>query len=431
MNSPAGVSALARAMAAASLRVRRRWGTVTRPVMRFLARLPVARLPILFLLCAFGTEVPVSYAGSFEHFIARVSAAPASARAALADSFMAAVRTFPLTEGDTVVHFVYLGNAASVNVPGDANGWNPSAFPMVRVPATDLWYYTCSFEPDARLDYKFVIDGRTWILDPRNPRTITGGAGPNSELRMPRYAPFPGIDERPDIPHGTLVDTVLYSNALGNSRTVRVYLPPGYAASTDSFPVILFHDGLEYLSLAQANNTLDFLLAVRRIRPVIAVFVPPVKRTQEYADSLVNPFSTFIIGTVLPYVDSRFRTRRSGADRAVVGASYGGNISLYLAYTYPAVFGHVAAQSSYVSPSLGAAFAGHALLPLTLYLDLGTYDIPFLVPMVRNFVSGLAAKGYRYRFREYHEGHSWGNWRAHLGDALEQFFPGPSAGSSD
>jgi enterochelin esterase-like enzyme len=62
-------------------------------------------------------------------------------------------------------------------------------------------------------------------------------------------------------------------------------------------------------------------------------------------------------------------------------------------------------------------------LDVKLYLDLGTYDIPMLIPLVRDFIPILQAGGYTYRYQEYHEGHSWGSWRTHIDDALEMFFP--------
>jgi len=62
-------------------------------------------------------------------------------------------------------------------------------------------------------------------------------------------------------------------------------------------------------------------------------------------------------------------------------------------------------------------------LDLQFYLDLGTYDIAQLILLVRSFIPILQAKGYSYEYIEYHEGHSWGNWRAHIDNALEMFFP--------
>jgi enterochelin esterase family protein len=294
---------------------------------------------------------------------------------------------------------------------------------MSRLSTTDLWYCTRVFESDARLDYKFVLNGGTWILDPRNPLTVNGGFGPNSELRMPTYIPAPEIQYYPGIPHGTLRDTTYFSTNLGNSRTIRIYTPPGYESSSDSFGIILFHDGLEYVTLAQANNVIDYLISQNRIKPVIAIFVPPVNRVAEYRTTQINQFSSFITSEIIPYVDSRFRTRHSAEQRAVVGASDGGNITLWLGLYYSNVFGNVAAQSSNIVSTISSGFQNGPMLNLKLYLDLGTYDIGQLIPLVRNFIPILQSRGYTYQYHEYHEGHSWGNWRAHVDNALEMFFP--------
>ncbi|MBI5472936.1 MAG: T9SS type A sorting domain-containing protein [Ignavibacteriae bacterium] len=363
------------------------------------------------------------YSQTFQHFLDRVNSATESERTAIVDSFMTAVPSFPLVEQNTTVHFLYRGSASNASVPGDANNWSTTAFPMSRLSTTDLWYHTRTFESHARLDYKFVVNGSTWILDPRNPNTCLGGFGPNSELRMPSYVTAPEIQYYPGIPHGTLRDTIVYSGALGNSRTIRIYTPPNYESSTDSFPVILFHDGLEYVTLAQANNVIDYLISQNRIRPVIAVFVPPVNRTAEYAGNQMTQFSSFLVNEVMPSLDARYRTRRNPASRATLGASNGGNIALWLGLNHSAAFGNVAAQSSNIISSISSGFQSSPRLDLKLYLDLGTYDIPQLVPLVRNFVPVLQSKGYSHLFYEYHEGHSWGNWRAHIDNALEMFFP--------
>jgi len=365
---------------------------------------------------------------SFQDFLNQVFASPDSVRTALVNTYVAAHPVSPILEADTMAHFYYRGGAATVSVPGDANSWNPNAYLMSRISPTDFWYFSKTFESDARLDYKYVLNGSTWILDPRNPRTVSGGFGPNSELQMPLYIAAPEISFYPGIPHGALYDTVFYSPSLGNSRTVRVYTPPFYSTSLDSFPLVLIHDGLEYVSLANANNVLDYLIQEQRIDPMIAVFVPPVNRTEEYAGSQQNQFTTFIINELMPVIDQRYRTRRDPTQRALLGASNGGNISLWIGYSHPEQFGNIAAQSSNIQTSISSGFQSSPLLPLKLYLDLGTYDIPQLIPLVRNFIPILQNKGYPFLYFEYHEGHSWGNWRAHIDNALEFFFPGTATG---
>ena len=365
------------------------------------------------------------HAQTFSDFLERVNNAPEGQRMSIVDSFVSANAVTPVIEFDTLAHFYYRAFVSAVSVPGDANGWNPASAPMSKLSSTDFWYRTETYPPDARLDYKFVIGTSNWILDPRNPYQCSGGYGPNSELRMPQYVPAPEILYYAGIPHGTLRDTTMFSVNLGNSRTVRVYLPPGYDPAGPPYPMMLFHDGLEYITLAQANNVLDYLTYHQRITPVVGVFVPPVNRTEEYAGSKMSQFSLFIVNELLPYIESRYNVRKDSASRAVLGASNGGNISLWLGLNYPQVFGNIAAQSSNVVSSISSGFQYGPKLDLRFYLDLGTYDIAVLIPMVRNFAGILSSKGYDYQYVEYNEGHSWGNWRAHIDNALEMFFPAP------
>lgn len=377
------------------------------------------KLLTILILCL---SVANSKSQTFSDFLSRINATPEDERTALVDSFMNAVPTLPFIEQDTLAHFIYRGNASSATVPGDANGWNTASSPMTKIAGTNFWYRTEVFENDARLDYKFFVSGN-WILDPRNPNTCTGGYGPNSELRMPAYQMPPEIAYYPGIAHGILQDTTFYSVNLGNSRTIRVYLPPGYDTSAVRYPMVLFHDGLEYISLAQANNVLDYMILQQRIEPTIGIFIPPVNRTDEYARSLLDKFTKFVIEEVIPWADNRFRTIQSPEKRAVLGPSYGGNISLWLGLNHPEIFGNVAAQSSYISSSISNNFQNGPKLDLKLDMILGTYDNAILIPMVRSFIPILDAKGYTYQYHEYHEGHSWGFWRAHIDDALEMFFP--------
>ncbi|MFA6232993.1 MAG: alpha/beta hydrolase-fold protein [Bacteroidota bacterium] len=360
-------------------------------------------------------------AQTFADFIIRVNIAPEQRRQFMVDSMLATVSEYPYSENDSTTWFFYQGIALEASVAGDMNSWSDSQSPMQRLSTTDLWYRGERFAPDTRIDYKLVVNGN-WILDPRNPFTISGGFGPNSELRMPGYIPPDEIIRHEGIPHGSIIDTTIASTALNNSRVVRVYLPAGYDAGNERYPVVLFHDGPDYLSLGSTVNVLDNLIQEHRIPPCIGVFVPAINRTPEYSGSQIDEFTDFIINTVMKTVDERYRTRTDPAARAMIGSSNGGNIALYIAMKHPEMFGCIGAQSSNIIKSISTTFGGGPLLPLRLYLDIGKYDIQVLIPMVHAFVPTLQSKGYDYLFHEFNEGHSWGSWRAHIDDALEFFF---------
>ena len=366
----------------------------------------------------------------FRNFVARVNSLPGSARNAVVDSFLTAAPGFPFVESEVFCYFIYRGSASSVAVAGDFTGWNPNRF-MTKLDSTNFWYLESVFEADARLDYKFVVNGSNWILDPRNPNTVSGGFGPNSELAMPAYIQPWEINANSAIPHGTIETITVSSAALGNSRQVKIYLPPDYQTATgDSFPMILFHDGLEYLSLANAKNIFDNLIAEQRIVPTIGVFVPPVNRNDEYGFSLRLQYETFIIDELMPILTGSYRIKSDPSARAMTGPSLGGLITTQICYNHPDVFGLAAPYS----PSYWAnnrvvynSVVNGPVKPVRFYLDWGTYE-PSIMQDGRLMRNYLQNAGYQMIWNEWHEGHSWGSWRAHLDNALEFFFPGNATG---
>jgi enterochelin esterase-like enzyme len=364
----------------------------------------------------------LTFGQTFDQFLTRINTAPVAQKQAIADSFMNAVTAKPYIEQDTIAHFVYNSQAQSVSLAGDVSGWSPDSV-LTNVSGSNFWYCTDYYPNDARLDYKFVINASNWILDPNNPNTCTGGFGPNSELRMPGSIKPPEITFSNSIAHGVIIDTICQSSALGNSRKVKIYLPAGYPSGMTAYPVVLFHDGLEYVSLGNAKNILDYLIANQMMAPVIALFVPPVDRSPEYSGNRKDLFTSFIVNELIPTIDAKFKTSRDPSRRAMIGASDGGNISLYIAMKHPEVFAKTGAQSSNVIPAISTTLASGPKLDLTFYLDIGTYDIPVLMPKVYNLKLILENKGYVNQFQEWHEGHSWGNWMEHLRYPLTMFFP--------
>ncbi|MDZ7292698.1 MAG: alpha/beta hydrolase-fold protein [candidate division KSB1 bacterium] len=364
----------------------------------------------------------------FKDFLARANRLPNPAdKNAVIDSFMLATR-FPYTEVDPAsptgyaAYFVYRGTPSSITVAGDFNFWNTSADPLQQLPATNFWYLGKNFESDARLDYKFVLNGNTWILDPNHGKTVTGGYGPNSELAMPGYVQPEEIEYRPAIAHGRIETITMSSKFLNNSRTVKIYLPPDYDTSTRRPGLIIVHDGLEYISLAYMDRVLDYLHNRREISTPIAIFIPPVNRSPEYTGSQRELFGRFIVEEVLPYVAARYRVDTVANRRANLGASAGGHITFYLAFKYPNVFGLGAGQSSYISSELQALAAAAQDLTQRFYIDVGTYDLSGFLQTNRNWRDQLSNRGFAVRYAEFHEGHSWGNWRAHLDEVLRFLF---------
>jgi hypothetical protein len=223
----------------------------------------------------------------FEQFINYVnSLSDPLAKAAAIDSFMIVARQQGiLFIEDSTANFIYLGNPNTVTVPGDFNGWNINSHSMTNLSQTNFWYISEVFEMNARLDYKFVLNGSNWILDPENPNTILGGFGPNSELAMPEYIQPWEIEFNPNIEHGTIETTSIFSTHLSATHQLKIYLPPGYNRNSSSpYSAVYFQDGFEYVDIASAVNVFDNLLDSNKTDPLIGVFVKPNNRNTEYGE---------------------------------------------------------------------------------------------------------------------------------------------------
>ena len=368
-------------------------------------------------------------AGEFAALIRRIETEVPPNRASIVDSFVIAQKSkgFPVT-ADSMAYFVYYGTVDSaITVTGDHLQWSAHGEPMIHIPSTDLYYLGKKFEPDARIDYKFIKDGM-WILDPLNSNIVGSGFGENSELAMPSFHQPASIIYNAAIPHGMLSTTSFASRSTGDTRKITVYLPAGYNASPRRYPTLYVHDGPDYLSRASMANVLDNLIAAQQIRPIIAVFVPSGKdREGEYRLGKISQFANLMVKELVPYIDSVYSTDPRPSERGTMGASDGGHIALYLGTNYPKIFGLSGSQSGTITDLIRSPIQNRKRISTKFYLDVGTYDIATpefrLLELNREFHRLLLQKGYAVSYAEYHQGHSWGNWRAHLDILLKTFYP--------
>jgi enterochelin esterase-like enzyme len=374
---------------------------------------------------------------------AKLAKAGAKGQAKVVDQFRAEnAGGFPLVE-DSLVTFVYIGKVAlRACVPSDLNGWDTKGHEMSPLGEADLYYRTLKLPPDARIDYKFYVDN-AWMLDPLNSRTVKGGFGDNSAFGMPAYVEPAEIAQAEPARRGTIVEHDFASKLMGNTRKVRVYLPAGFrgvatseipnggGSPTESvdlrfastYPVVFVQDGGEYLTLASMANVLDNLIARGVIPPVVGVFIDPMDRNYEYY--LNTTYERMIIEEIVPFMRQTYDITREPAKTAIIGASLGGEIAVMIAVDHPEVFGKCGSQSGAFAiedNQLINTIKRLSKKPVDIYLDCGTFED--LLSSNRTMRDALAAKGYRVRYQEFNEGHSWGNWRAHIDDMLT-FFWGP------
>lgn len=148
---------------------------------------------------------------------------------------------------------------------------------------------------------------------------------------------------------------VVRSRALGEARRVNVHTPAAYDAAPGArFPVLYMPDGGIDEDFPHVVNTVDSLIALGAIRPVIVVGVPNTERrrdltgpTRVASDSAVAPhvggseaFRRFFVAELRPIIDARYRTT---AERGIVGESLAG---LFIVETFlrdPGAFQHYVA----------------------------------------------------------------------------------------
>ena len=360
------------------------------------------------------------------------ASSPSSVEQALND--LQAKDQIPIRQNDSVA-FVYFGKANSVDWMGDFNGWGyDKSFKNggKKIPGSDLWVLKASFPPDARLDYKIVLDKQNWILDPLNPHhqwSGVGGGSPNSELRMPAYSDEQIQTQRQNVPHGRLDQDILYSSKLlGYQLTYSVYQPA--TAKDGKLPVVYVTDGYEYLhpQLGNMPTVLDNLIADNKIVPIIAVFIDhrePANRTnnRRMQELVMNKnYLDFFVNEFIPNIESRYPVANQAEQRAILGSSVGGLNATYFAFSRPDVFGNVGIQS----PSFWTRPQIYSLCDnpdgSKLKISMTTGLINDASEGGRKMIGILENNSCTYQYREVNQGHSWGNWKYLLDDILVDFF---------
>lgn len=327
------------------------------------------------------------------------------------------------------VAFLYRGTASTVAVAGDFTSFWSKSVNLTKVGVSDIWIYETVFPLEARLDYQLIVNS-SWMLDPNNPFKQMGGYGYNSEIRMPDYKPSEWVTLKPGISRGKFGSNIkINSTNLGYSVNYRVYTPAGYD-SLSNLPVIYVTDGHEYSNDAMGSMiiVLDNLIAMKKIKPVMAVFIDPRntssgdnRRMTEY--NCNDKYTAFVCDELVPSVDGAYKTKNEPKSRAILGTSMGGLISAWFGGTRSDKFRLIGINSPafWYNSAVYNPFKGEKL-PLKIIMTTGV--INDTEPEARLMeTTYFKAKGYEYSFLEVNESHSWGNWRALLDDVLIYFWP--------
>jgi predicted alpha/beta superfamily hydrolase len=245
----------------------------------------------------------------------------------------------------------------------------------------------------------------------------------------------------------------LPSEFLGGSRTIAVWLPPGYDRDNVSrYPVLYLHDGQNVFDRAtafadewQVDETATALIKRGDVAPliVVGVYNGGEARIDEYTPTTdekhggggrVALHGRMLVEEVKRFVDETYRTLPGAASTAIGGSSLGGLATLYTGLSYPTVFGMLAVHSPSVwwddRAILREIDALPGRPPARIWLDAGTAEGPSVIPDVRALRDALARKGWQVgRDLAYTEvrgaGHNERAWAARVAPMLHYLFPGP------
>jgi predicted alpha/beta superfamily hydrolase len=146
------------------------------------------------------------------------------------------------------------------------------------------------------------------------------------------------------------------------SHKIWVYLPPDYHQSKKNYPVIYMHDAqnlfdrkTSYAGEWEIDETLNTLYKkTGKSFIVIGIENGGEKRIEEYTPWPNRKYGggkgaiyiDFIVETLKPYIDKKYRTKPERKATALIGSSLGGLISYYGGLKHPKTFSKIGAFST-------------------------------------------------------------------------------------
>ncbi len=289
--------------------------------------------------------------------------------------------------------------------------------------------------------YNFVVDG-VGVADPGNQYVFPNEGFKGSLLDVPDSEP--SLRSAQDVPHGEVTYGFYESKALGCTRPLVIYTPPGYRAGAARYPVLYLVSGTTdteetWFRAGRVNFILDNLIAQQRAVPMIVVMPygnmlmgMPRPWTPEVA-AMYKAFGDELLAQIVPYVESNYRTIPERESRAIAGFSRGGGQSLFTAFSHLDKFAWVGSYSAYLTPevfdrhfpTLSADPAATNQQLKLLWLGVGKDD--FLYAQASAFIDLLAERKIEHQRLITEGGHTWMNARHYLADTLQLFFNERSA----
>jgi enterochelin esterase-like enzyme len=333
----------------------------------------------------------------------------------------------PVVRGNQVTFFAQGEGGLSPRLVSDLTGWGERADgsfdftlgKMHLIAGTNWYSLSAHADPAARVEYLFSYGAGDYRLDPRNSRKAARVGGDASEVVMPGYLSPREFAEPPVNPAGKVIEAMV-PGAIVRERRVIVYTPPGYDRAK-KYPLAVFHDGALVVNTGEAPRVLDWLIAHDEIHPIVAAFVDPVSRTDDFRHAA--PMRDFVATELMSWVGTHYSITPLAEDHAIIGISAGARAALDAMASYPGVFGKsglmIAALNESDMTTIPVRQGEGLQLQVTVLA--AAYDQLYRrsSELVRD---SLKTRGHAVKYIEVAEGHSTLTWKNHLHDVLISLF---------
>ena len=249
--------------------------------------------------------------------------------------------------------------------------------------------------------------------------------------------PFPEDDfyALKEVPHGDIRMKRYFSKVTFGWKRYYIYTPPGYDKNTDKkYPVLyILHGGGEdergWATQGKTDLIMDNLLAANEAEPMLIVMMDGNMYGAGggiggFNTRALEQFARELKEVVIPEVESNFRTKTDGANRALAGLSMGGLQTLHAGlrntdmFNYLGVFssGWWSNNSELSGPEYDFMEKNKSLINSNLkafYISQGgKEDIAHANCQI--MLKKFDDMGIKYQYSEYPGGHAWPVWRHDL-----------------
>jgi enterochelin esterase-like enzyme len=143
------------------------------------------------------------------------------------------------------------------------------------------------------------------------------------------------------------------SDILKMERKYAIYLPPGYAESDQSYPVLyLLHgagdDHTGWVQFGQVQHIADQAVAEGKAARMIVVMPDANTGRRGYFNDIRGDFNyeDFFFKELIPHIEKTYRVRSDRRYRAIAGLSMGGGGTIFYALHHPELFAAAAPLSA-------------------------------------------------------------------------------------